>query len=134
MKLLTMTMKNIFLQRFAEGGVFMYFVLICLLLSIFFIVRAFIARKADDEKSKKMIGLAADAGLLALVFGCLGSVLGIITLFDMLEAVGEPKPYLVAAGIKVSLLTITFGLLSFVMSRIGILVYKWSLQSEEVES
>ena len=81
-----------------------------------------------------MIGLAANASLLGLVLGCLGSVIGIITLFDMLEAIGEARPDLVAAGIKLSLMTITFGLLNFVIARVGILVYKWSLQSEEVES
>lgn len=134
MTLLNLMMKNIFLQRFAEGGVFMYFILFSLLLAIFFIVRAFLSRKSDAVTSKKMIALAADCGLLALVLGCLGSVIGIITLFDMLEAVGEPKPYLVAAGIKVSLLTVTFGLLSFFIARVCILIYRWSLKSEEVES
>ena len=123
-------MKNIFLQRFAEGGVFMYFVLFSLLLAIFFTVRAFLSKKSDTVTSKKMIGLATDASLLALVFGCLGSVLGIITLFDMLEAIGDARPDLVAAGIKVSLMTITFGLLSFVIARAGILIYKWTLNLE----
>jgi len=130
MLLLSMTMKNIFLQRFAEGGVFMYFVLFSLLLAIFFTVRAFLSKKSDTVTSKKMIGLATDASLLALVFGCLGSVLGIITLFDMLEAIGDARPDLVAAGIKVSLMTITFGLLSFVIARAGILIYKWTLNLE----
>ncbi|RZN80623.1 MAG: hypothetical protein EVB11_11240 [Winogradskyella sp.] len=131
---LNLMIKNIFLQRFAEGGVFMYFILVCLLLSIFFIVRAFLSKRSNKVTSKKMIGLAANASLLGLVLGCLGSVIGIITLFDMLEAIGEARPDLVAAGIKLSLMTITFGLLNFVIARVGILVYKWSLQSEEVES
>jgi len=75
-----------------------------------------------------MISLASDASLLALVIGCLGSVLGLIQLFDVGEALGDVRPDLFSAGLKVSLLTITFGLLSFVIGRLGILIYKWSVQ------
>ena len=110
-----------------EGGSVMYIILILLLLSLFFIVRAFISRNKDNTHSKKMIGLAIDSSLLSLVIGCLGSLLGIIELFDMVEALGETRPDLFSAGLKVSLLTITFGLFSFIIGRLGILAYRWSL-------
>tara|TARA_R100000935_G_scaffold8302_6_gene17367 strand:+ start:5075 stop:5437 length:363 start_codon:yes stop_codon:yes gene_type:complete len=113
-----------------EGGPVMYIILVLLLLSLFFIVKAFLSRSKDEILSKKMIGLAVDSSLLALVIGCLGSILGIIQLFDMAQALGETRPDLFAAGLKVSLLTITFGLFSFVLGRLGILFYKWSLKSE----
>ena len=113
-----------------EGGPVMYIILILLLLSLFFIVKAFLSKTKDNAKSKKMIGLAVDSSLLSLVIGCLGSLLGIIELFDMVEALGETRPDLFSAGLKVSLLTITFGLFSFVIGRLGILAYKWSLKYE----
>ncbi|ARV08816.1 hypothetical protein BTO05_03865 [Winogradskyella sp. PC-19] len=112
-----------------EGGPMMYIILILLLLSLFFILKAFMSKAKDNTQSKKMIGLAVDSSLLSLVIGCLGSLLGIIGLFDMVEALGETRPDLFSAGLKVSLLTITFGLFSFVIARIGILAYKWSLNS-----
>ncbi|MFP4845862.1 MotA/TolQ/ExbB proton channel family protein [Winogradskyella sp. PE311] len=127
MKTLTLSM-NPFAQRLNEGGVGMYFILIAFLLSLVFIVLAFVKKKTNQTASNKMIGLAAESSLVALVIGCLSSVMGIISLFDMLEAIGETRPDLFAAGIKVSLLTITFGLFAFVVARIGILAYKWSLK------
>ncbi|TXD84535.1 hypothetical protein ESY86_05610 [Subsaximicrobium wynnwilliamsii] len=113
-----------------EGGPAMYIILLLLLLSLFFIVKAFLSKTKDEAHSKKMIGLAIDSSLLSLVIGCLGSLLGIIDLFDMAQALGETRPDLFSVGLKVSLLTIAFGLLSFVIGRLGILIYKWSLKSE----
>jgi cytochrome bd-type quinol oxidase subunit 1 len=121
--------KFLFVGLLNDGGTFMYFILIAFLFSLFFIVNAFLKRKKDINQSKKMLGLAIDASLLALVIGCFGSVLGLIQLFDMVEAVGNVKPDLFASGLKVSLLTITFGLFAFVVGRICILIYKWTDKS-----
>lgn len=118
--------KFLFLGLLNEGGIVMYFILIAFLLSLAFIVNAFLKRNKDIKQSKKMLSLAIDASLLALVIGCFGSVLGLIQLFDMVEAVGNVKPDLFASGLKVSLLTITFGLFTFCVGRIGILIYKWT--------
>ena len=129
--ILSQAFKPLFIGRLlTDGGPVMYIILICFLLSLFFIASAFI-KMNDQEASKKMIGLAVDSSLLSLVIGCLGSLIGVIGLFDMVEALGETRPDLFSAGLKVSLLTITFGLFSFVIGRIGILVYKWSLKPEE---
>ena len=42
------------------------------------------------------------------------------------EALGNVDPYIFSAKLKISMLTITFGLFSFTFARIGILIYKWS--------
>ena len=112
-----------------QGGTAMYIILVLLVLSLFFIVKAFLSKTKDETHSKKMIGLAVDSSLLSLVIGCLGSILGIIELFNMAQVLGETRPDLFSAGLKASLLTITFGLLSFIIGRLGILIYKWSLKS-----
>lgn len=122
--------KLLLVGRLQDGGPGMYFILVAFLLSLVFVVMAFVKKKENLKTSNKMIGLAAESSLVALVMGCLASVMGIIELFDMLEAIGEARPDLFAAGIKVSLLTITFGLFAFVIARIGILAYKWSLKTE----
>lgn len=114
----------------SEGGPFMYVILLTLILSLFFIVKAFMAMNKSRSQSKKMIGLANESSILGLVLGCFASVYSLIDLFDMVEAIGETRPDLFSAGLKVALLTITFGLFSFVIARIGILAYKWTLKSE----
>jgi len=112
-----------------QGGPVMYIILVLLVLSLFFIVKAFLSKNTDETHSKKMIGLAIDSSLLSLVIGCLGALLGITKLFNMVQALGETRPDLFSAGLQASLLTITFGLLSFIIGRLGILVYKWSIKS-----
>lgn len=110
-----------------QGGPAMYIILVLLVFSLLFIVKAFLSKSKDEAHSKKMIGLAVDSSLLSLVIGCLGSLLGIIRIFNMAQALGETRPDLFSAGLRVALSTITFGLLSFVIGRLGILIYKWSL-------
>ncbi|WP_299551130.1 MotA/TolQ/ExbB proton channel family protein [Seonamhaeicola sp.] len=112
-------------RRFNEGGpFFMSLILICFLLSLFFLIWGFLNLRKDALKSKKMLSLTADSSLLGLVLGFLGSVIGLITAFDSVEAMGNPDPAIFAGGLKVSLLTATFGLFTFVISRIGILVLR----------
>ncbi len=118
---------------FSEGGVGMYFILIALLLALFFVAMAFIKKKNSAEEASRMIRLASESSLIALVSGILLSILGVIQLFDVVESLGDVAPHIFAAGIKVSLLTATFGLFSFVIARIGILAFKWSNNSSAVQ-
>lgn len=119
-------------DRFYEGGpLFMSMILICLLLSVFFIIMSFINLKKNEQLSKKYIRLTVDSSLLGLVLGFLGSVIGLIMAFDSVEAMGSPDPALFAGGLKVSLLTATFGLFSFVIARFGILVLRWLNKTDE---
>lgn len=112
-------------DRFREGGVFfMTSILICLLLSLFFIIKGFSSVKEDNSKSKKMLHLAVDTSLLGLVIGFFASVIGLITAFDSIEAMGNADPAIFAGGLKVSLLTATFGLFTFIIARIGIVVLR----------
>ena len=126
-----LVVSNPFADRFAEGGsLFMSLILMCLLLSIFFLIKGFLSLKKSILISKKMLRLAIDSSLLGLVLGFFASViLGLITAFDSVEAMGNPDPSIFAGGLKVSLLTATFGLFTFVVSRIGILVLR-AMQKE----
>ncbi|WP_229719399.1 MotA/TolQ/ExbB proton channel family protein [Winogradskyella schleiferi] len=126
--------SNPFVDRFNEGGpFFMSLILICLLLSIFLLINGFINLKKDMAKTEKMLKLTVDSSLLGLVLGFLGSVIGLISAFDSVEAMGNPNPSMFAGGLKVSLLTATFGLFTFVIARIGILVLRWFVNSEKQE-
>jgi biopolymer transport protein ExbB/TolQ len=120
-----MNFLSISLNLFADGGTLMMsLILICLLLSLFFIAKGFMQLNKNPLNSKKMLGLAVDSSLLGLVIGFFASILGLITAFDTVEAMGNPDPSIFAGGLKVSLLTATFGLFTFVIARIGILILK----------
>ncbi|PTL99477.1 MAG: hypothetical protein DA407_16730 [Bacteroidetes bacterium] len=115
-----------FADRFNEGGpFFMSLILICLLLSIYFLVRGFLSFKKNLPLSKKMLRLAEDSSLLGLVIGFFAAMTGLISAFDSLEAMGDVDPAIFAGGLKVSLLTATFGLFTFVIVRLNILILRW---------
>jgi len=117
---------------FTEGGtLFMSLILICLLLSILLLIKGFISLKKDKVQTEKMLKLIVDSSLLGLVLGFLGSVIGLITAFDSIEAMGNPDPAIFAGGLKVSLLTATFGLFSFIIARVGILILRWCLKADK---
>ena len=121
----TTVIVNPFADRFSEGGPFMMtLILICLLLSIFFLIKGFMKLNKDNAVTKKMLQLAVDSSLLGLVIGFFASIIGLITAFDSVEAMGNPDPSVFAGGLKVSLLTATFGLFTFIIARIGILILK----------
>lgn len=116
---------NPFVDRFIEGGpLFMSLILFCLLLTLFFLIKGFVALKKDVPLSKKMMKLAADAGLLGLVIGFLGSIIGMISAFDAIESIDNISSNMIAGGLKVSFLTTVFGTFTFIVSRIGLLILR----------
>ncbi|WP_460219135.1 MotA/TolQ/ExbB proton channel family protein [Psychroserpens sp. MEBiC05023] len=138
MNTLTITCSTLFAQSistniFMEGGpLFMTLILLCLIASLAFVVKGIVSNKTSVVTAQKMLKLAVDSSLLGLVLGFLGSVIGLITAFDSVEAMGNPDPSVFAGGLKVSLLTATFGLFSFVLARLGILVLRLTLPSKDV--
>ena len=53
-----------------------------------------------------------------------GAFLGLISAFDILEATGEAQPGIIAGGLKVALLSPLFGLLTFSVSKLSILILR----------
>ena len=130
MKFLSLTLSNLmftnpFVDRFIEGGpLFMSLILFCLVLTLFFLIKGFVALKKDAPLSIKMMKLAADAGLLGLVIGFLGSIIGMISAFDAIESIDNISSNMIAGGLKVSFLTTVFGTFTFIVSRIGLLILR----------
>ncbi|MBP1839669.1 MotA/TolQ/ExbB proton channel family protein [Formosa algae] len=128
MHILLIQQQGFFTQlsnRFSEGGTFMSLILICFILSVFFLISGFYLVHKNEIKSRKMISLVSESSLLGLVIGFLGSIIGLITAFDAIEGMNSISSGMLAGGLKVSFLTTLFGTLTFVISRIGILIYKW---------
>ena len=112
-------------NRFLEGGaLFMSLILICLLLSIFFTVKSVFNIKTNIEVSKKMLKLISVSGSLGLAIGVMGAFIGLISAFDVIEASGGAEPAIIAGGLKVALLSPLFGLFTFSVSRISILILR----------
>jgi flagellar motor component MotA len=125
MKLMTAFLGLTLFDRFLEGGVlFMSLILICLLMSIFFTVKSILKIKTDKEVSKKILKHISDSGTLGLALGVMGAFLGLISAFDVLEASGGAEPAIIAGGLKVALLSPLFGLLTFSVSKLAILILR----------
>lgn len=108
-----------FFDRLNEGGpVFMYTNLFVLIAIIVFLVKAFI-KPATREKS---INLIKHFSLFALVWGFLGQILGLIVAFDKVELAGDISTGVLAAGLKIALLSPLFGMVIFLIARIGLIV------------
>ena len=112
-------------NRFLEGGaLFMSLILICLLLSIYFMVKSFLTLNKDKETSKRMLKHIADSGTLGLALGVLGAFIGLLTAFDVIEATGGAAPSIIAGGLKVAILSPIFGLFTFSFAKLSILVLR----------
>ena len=124
-----MLIKTIFeitlFDRFLEGGaLFMSLILICLLISIFFTVKSILKIKTDKEASKKILKHISDSGTLGLALGVMGAFIGLVSAFDVLEATGAAEPSIIAGGLKVALLSPLFGLFTFSVSKLAILILR----------
>ena len=125
MAIITGLIGTTLFNRFMEGGaLFMSLILICLLISIYFIVKSILNIKTNIEISKKMLKHICDSGTLGLALGVMGAFLGLITAFDVLEASGEAEPSIVAGGLKIALLSPLFGLFTFSVSKLAILILR----------
>ena len=112
-------------DRFLEGGVvFMSLILICLLMSIFFTIKSILKINSDKETSKKTLKHISDSGTLGLALGVMGAFLGLVSAFDVLEASVAAEPSIIAGGLKVALLSPLFGLFTFSVSKLAILILR----------
>ena len=112
-------------NRFLEGGaLFMSLILICLLLSIYFMVKSFLTLNKDKETSIRMLKHIGDSGTLGLALGVLGAFIGLLTAFDVIEATGGAAPSIIAGGLKVAILSPIFGLFTFSFAKLSILVLR----------
>ena len=125
MAMITGLIGTTLFNRFLEGGaLFMSLILLCLLLSIYFMVKSFLILNTDKETSKRMLKHIGDSGTLGLALGVLGAFIGLITAFDVIEATGGAAPSIIAGGLKVAILSPIFGLFTFSFAKLSILVLR----------
>ena len=54
----------------------------------------------------------------------MGAFIGLVSAFDVLEATGAAEPSIIAGGLKVALLSPLFGLFTFSVSKLAILILR----------
>ena len=112
-------------NRFLEGGaLFMSLILFCLLISIYFTAKSVLNIKNNIEVSRKMLKHINDTSVLALALGVMSAFIGLISAFDVLEASGGAEPAIIAGGLKIALLSPLFGLFTFCISKLAILILR----------
>ena len=125
MAMITGLIGTTLFNRFLEGGaLFMSLILICLLLSIYFMVKSFLTLNTNKETSKRMLKHIGDSGTLGLALGVLGAFIGLITAFEVIEATGGAAPSIIAGGLKVAILSPIFGLFTLSFAKLSILVLR----------
>ena len=113
------------INRFMEGGViFMSLILICLLTSLFFTFKSFMNLKTAPDAAMNTLQLIKDCGAIAVAVGVMGTLIGLISAFDIIEATGPVAPQIMVGGLKVALLCPLFGLFTFGVSRLASLIIR----------
>ena len=125
MAIITGILGTTLFNRFLEGGaLFMSLILFCLLISIYFTAKAVLNIKSNIEVSRKMLKHINDTAVLALALGVMSAFIGLISAFDVLEASGGAEPAIIAGGLKIALLSPLFGLFTFSVSKLAILILR----------
>lgn len=114
---------SVIFQRLQEGGpYFMYPALLILIVIIILIVKGFLNL---EKKESRTISLISSIGLFALIWGIFGQLLGLFQAFDYIQMSGEVPATVLAGGIKVSMISTIFGVIIFLISRLGIISITW---------
>lgn len=114
-----LSIGNLLLARLEEGGpLFMYTTLFLLFVILALLIRGFV----KPTTRKKTITLVSSISLFVLVWGFLGQMLGLIGAFDAVQAAGDIAPSILAGGLKVAILSPLFGMIVFLIARIGIII------------
>ena len=125
MAIITGILGTTLFNRFLEGGaLFMSLILFCLLISIYFTAKSVLNIKNNIEVSRKMLKHINDTSVLALALGVMSAFIGLISAFDVIEASGGAEPAIIAGGLKIALLSPLFGLFTFCISKLAILILR----------
>ena len=108
------------IQLFFEGGaLFMSLILIFLLVVAFHTAVTFMQ---PDQNKNATIRKIQTSGTIALALGVGGTLIGLISALEFISQAGSVAPSIMAGGLRVSLLSSVFGLLTFALSRLAVLV------------
>ena len=111
------------IRHFFEGGPsFMFFIYLMWIIVIILAIRSVILYRSNKnpQKLKRMNNSILFIGSFAFLFGAYGQMIGLVSAFDAIQALGEAgvKPSLIAGGLKVSFIAPLYGLTLLLISAI----------------
>lgn len=115
-------MSTLYEYFYAGGPYFMFPSLLILIVIIILIVKGFLNLRKEDPKTLPLI---SSIGLFALIWGVFGQLLGLFQAFDYIQISGEVPATVLAGGLKVSMISTIFGVIIFLISRLGIISLTW---------
>ncbi|NOQ25720.1 MAG: MotA/TolQ/ExbB proton channel family protein [Bacteroidales bacterium] len=113
-----MNLWKVIIIKFNEGGPFLTYPILLLLLVI---VALFVKALLKEKDFSKTISLIKSLSWFTIAWGFLGRTFGLIDAFDNVEAAGELTPSLLAEGLKMALLNPLFAIVVFLIARVGII-------------
>jgi cytochrome c oxidase assembly factor CtaG len=111
-------MSQIFDKLYEGGPFFMYPMVVVL----FIVIALFIYAIIKKDKFDQIIEYLKSLGWLTAAWGLLGHTIGLIMGFDAVAAAQDIAPEILAAGLKVALLTPLLGTIVFIVARLEIIV------------
>lgn len=112
------------------GGPFFTFTLLLILGCNLFLIFQSVTK---PEKRLKNKALLASLSLFAVVWGFFAQILGLISAFDSIQAVGSISSEMLAGGLKVSFIAPVIGLFVFLVGRLGILFIQYKISDSQQE-
>lgn len=110
------------LKHLIEGGpAFMFSIAFMWIVVIFLTIRLFLNYFSDKRNVEKLAtynSMILYIGSFAFIFGIFGQIIGLYGALDAIERAGDIAPFLIAGGLKVSLLTVIYGLSLLLFSSI----------------
>jgi biopolymer transport protein ExbB/TolQ len=103
-----------------EGGpIFMVPLVLLLIVIVFLFVKGL---KDNTEKNQKLINSLA---LFSFVFGVLGFVIGLLGALEDISNATDVAPQVLAGGLKIGLLSPTFGMVIFLIGKLFSIILTW---------
>ncbi|WP_431167334.1 hypothetical protein [Tenacibaculum halocynthiae] len=111
-------MNFLFMNILYEGGLeFMYPMMILLIVCVILLIKSFM----DGDKNGKKQKIIGHLSLFTLVWGFLGFMINMIWAFDSISIASGINHSVLAVGLKEALLSPTFGMLVFLIVRVGLI-------------
>ncbi len=118
------------------GGPFMWLLLVILIIVVVLAIkngiRLFLKKNADQAGLEHSVNAILFWGAYGVVVGFFAHFLGILYAMEAIKNAADISPAIVAGGYSVSLLTILFGLIIFMIAAIIWFIYKSVLSRLEI--
>jgi len=115
-------------KHFFEGGPYFMFPIFIMWLVVIFLAAKiainYFSEKRNIEKLKRINTIILFSGSITFLFGIFGQIIGFFQILDVIEREGKVAQCLIAGGLKVTLLSVTYGFALLLVSSIVWFIYR----------